>query len=106
MEDQLAVDSIALACMREVGDRRREGKALNNLGLALQEMRRLEEAIAAHEQAATIFEAFGDDYNWDIAVANLADDRRLRDGERGCRERQVSEGCRAVRSSWRSGMWL
>ncbi|MEV4892443.1 NB-ARC domain-containing protein, partial [Nonomuraea sp. NPDC055795] len=60
LEDQLAVNFVALACMREVGDRRGEGVALNNLGLALQEVRRFEEAIAAHEQAAAIFREVGD----------------------------------------------
>ncbi|MFE0154511.1 hypothetical protein ACFWY5_45745 [Nonomuraea sp. NPDC059007] len=67
LEDRLTVYSVALACMREVGDRRGEGSAWNNLGLALRQVRRFEEAIAAHEQAAAIFEAFGDDYNRGIA---------------------------------------
>ncbi|MFI6396239.1 hypothetical protein [Nonomuraea sp. NPDC050540] len=76
LEDQLVVGFIALACVREVGDRRGVGMAWNNLGLALQEVRRFEEAITA----ATIFEAFGDDYSRDVALANLAEDVRLRDG--------------------------
>uniref|UniRef100_UPI00161200BF tetratricopeptide repeat protein n=1 Tax=Nonomuraea endophytica TaxID=714136 RepID=UPI00161200BF len=56
------------------------GRALNNLGNALQQERRFDEAITAHEQAATIFESFGDDYSRDVALGNLADDRRMRDG--------------------------
>ncbi|MFI6910484.1 hypothetical protein ACIBKY_55205 [Nonomuraea sp. NPDC050394] len=53
---------------------------MNNVGTALQEVRlRLDEAINAHQQAAMTFEAFADDYNRDIALVNLAADRRLRD---------------------------
>jgi Flp pilus assembly protein TadD len=39
---------------RETGDRHGEGRALNNLGLALLEVRRFEEAISAHQDAAAI----------------------------------------------------
>ncbi|MFI7448484.1 tetratricopeptide repeat protein [Nonomuraea sp. NPDC049714] len=44
----------------ELGDRRGEGQALNNLGNALQEVRRFEEAITAHQDAAAIFREVGD----------------------------------------------
>ncbi|MFF2132435.1 tetratricopeptide repeat protein [Streptomyces olivochromogenes] len=49
-----------MAVCRELGDRHREGTALNNLGLALREVRRFEEAIDAHTTAATVFRELGD----------------------------------------------
>ncbi|MFI9552760.1 tetratricopeptide repeat protein [Nonomuraea endophytica] len=60
LDDRLTVDSIALACMREVGDRHGEGMALNNLGAALRQVRRFEEAIVAYEQATAICREVGD----------------------------------------------
>ncbi|MBB5085246.1 tetratricopeptide repeat protein [Nonomuraea endophytica] len=78
-EEAIAAHEQATAIHREVGDRHAEGRALNNVGIALQQVWRFEEAIASHQQAATIFEAFGDHYSRDIALANLAEDRRLRD---------------------------
>jgi hypothetical protein len=39
---------------RQTGDRHGEGSVLNNLGLALREVGRLEEAITAHQDASAI----------------------------------------------------
>lgn len=41
--------------MRETGDRHGKGSALDNLGVALQEAGRLEEAVTAHQDAVTIY---------------------------------------------------
>lgn len=50
--------AITIAC--ELGDRHREGMALNNLGSALRHLRRFDKAISAHAQAITIFRELGD----------------------------------------------
>ena len=42
----------AAAINWDTGNRHDEGTALNNLGLALQEVRRFDAAITAHEKAA------------------------------------------------------
>ncbi len=47
--------------------------ALTNLGLALQEVRRLEEAITAHQDAATLFRETGDRHREIIALENLGE---------------------------------
>jgi tetratricopeptide (TPR) repeat protein len=56
---------------RETGDRHREGRALNNLGLALREAGQLAEAIAAHQDAAAIFRETGDPHRESLALSNL-----------------------------------
>jgi spore cortex formation protein SpoVR/YcgB (stage V sporulation) len=44
VEDAITAHQDAVAIYRETGDRHSEGIALNNLGLALREVRRVEEA--------------------------------------------------------------
>jgi tetratricopeptide (TPR) repeat protein len=61
----------AAAIYRETGDRHGEGTALNNLGLALQEVRRFEEAISALQDAAVIFRETGDRHREGMALRNL-----------------------------------
>ncbi|MGW4798528.1 NB-ARC domain-containing protein, partial [Nonomuraea sp. NPDC004297] len=51
-DEALTAGRHALTAARRIGDRHREGAALNNLGAALQEVRRFDEAIDAHTQAA------------------------------------------------------
>jgi tetratricopeptide (TPR) repeat protein len=72
-EDLLATTTISLNAARCLGDRYRdrEGDALTNLGLALQEMRRFEEAITAHEDAAAIFRETRDRHAEGDALNNL-----------------------------------
>ncbi|MGW7099622.1 tetratricopeptide repeat protein, partial [Streptomyces sp. NPDC054883] len=48
-----------------------EGRALNNLGTALQQVRRFEEAIDAHQQAAARFTELGDHEGEGRALNNL-----------------------------------
>ena len=55
----------------ETGDRHGEGTALNNLGIALKEVRRFEEAITAHQDAAAIFRETGDRHGEGMALDNL-----------------------------------
>jgi tetratricopeptide (TPR) repeat protein len=59
------------AIYRETGDRHREGGALGNLGLALVEVRRFEEAVTAHQDAAAIFRETGDRHREGMALNNL-----------------------------------
>ncbi|NWF26964.1 tetratricopeptide repeat protein [Streptomyces sp. PKU-EA00015] len=55
----------------KLGDRDGEGQALNNLGAALQQMRRFEEAIEAHQFAAERFSELGDLHREGQALNNL-----------------------------------
>jgi hypothetical protein len=50
-DDWIAATTISLDAARRLGDRRGEGDALNNLGMALREMRRFDEAITATRRA-------------------------------------------------------
>ena len=61
----------AAAICRETGDRHGEGMALNNLGLALAEVRRFDEAITAYQDAATIRRETGDRHGEGTALGNL-----------------------------------
>jgi DDE superfamily endonuclease/Tetratricopeptide repeat len=61
----------AAAIKVEVGDRHGEGMALNNLGNALGEVRRFEEAITAYTQAAAIFVEVGDRHSEGTALNSL-----------------------------------
>jgi tetratricopeptide (TPR) repeat protein len=56
---------------RRLGDRASEGKALNNLGLALREVRRFEEAITALQEAVAICRETGDRHGEGMALDNL-----------------------------------
>ncbi len=70
-DDMLAVTAISLNATRRLGDRRREGDALTILGIALQEVRRFEEAITAHQEAAAIYRETGDRHGEGDALNNL-----------------------------------
>ena len=45
---------------------------MNNLGVALGEVRRFEEAITAHQDAAAIFRETGDRHGEGTALSNLS----------------------------------
>ena len=66
---------------RETGDRHGQGMALNNLGLALRDARRFEEAITAHLEAAAIYRETGDRHGENMALNNLGDARVARNHE-------------------------
>ncbi|MGW6974293.1 tetratricopeptide repeat protein, partial [Streptomyces sp. NPDC054952] len=70
-DDWITLTTIVLAICREAGNRHGEGGALNNLGIALREVRRFEEAIDAHTQATTIFSKLGDRHSASKGLDNL-----------------------------------
>ncbi|MFI5649283.1 tetratricopeptide repeat protein, partial [Kitasatospora sp. NPDC051705] len=70
-DDWITVSTTALAIFRDLDDRHGEGRALNNLGLALQEVCRFEEAIDAHTRAVTICRDLGDRHGEGRALNNL-----------------------------------
>ena len=70
-DDWLAVTTIGLDAARRLGDRANQGVALNNLGLALQEVRRFDEAVTALQDAATIYRDTGDRHSEGAALNNL-----------------------------------
>ena len=70
-EEAISAHQDAAAIHRETGDRNGEGRALDDLGLALQEERRFEEAISAHQDAAAIYQETGDRNGEAAALGNL-----------------------------------
>ena len=71
MQEAITAHQDAAAIFEETGDRhRREGVALNHLGLALPRKARgrVQEAITAHQDAAAIFEETGDRHREGIAL--------------------------------------
>jgi tetratricopeptide (TPR) repeat protein len=74
-EEAITIFQSVAAIFRETDDRYEEGKALNNLGLALREAGRFEEAIAALQGAAAIFREIGDRHSEDITLGNLESTR-------------------------------
>lgn len=54
-----SASTIRLAIYRETGNRHGEGVALDNLGNALEEVRRFEEAITAHQEGLAIYRETG-----------------------------------------------
>jgi tetratricopeptide (TPR) repeat protein len=69
--DLLATTAIGLDAARRLGDRRHEGDALTNLGGALQEVRRFDEAVAADQDAAAIYREIGYRRGEGAALNNL-----------------------------------
>ncbi|PJJ04199.1 AAA ATPase-like protein [Streptomyces sp. 2333.5] len=69
--DALTTAQHSLGAARELGDRHSEGQALGILGLALQGVWRLDEAIDAHTQALAIFREFGDRHSEGQVLDNL-----------------------------------
>ncbi|MFF3967977.1 tetratricopeptide repeat protein [Streptomyces griseorubiginosus] len=70
-DDWITLSTTALPLIRESGDRHGEIQVLNNLGLALQEVRRFEEAIDAHAQGATLLRQLGARRGESQALNNL-----------------------------------
>ena len=69
--DWITLTGIALEIARRTGDRHGEGMALNNLGIALREVRRFAEAITAHQDAAAVFRETGDRHSEGMALTGL-----------------------------------
>jgi tetratricopeptide (TPR) repeat protein len=80
--DMITISSLARDIHQESGDRHREGDAWNNLGTALQEVRRFEEAIEAHTRARDIYQESGDRHRegdaWN-SLGNALDEMRRYD---------------------------
>ncbi|MDI6102672.1 tetratricopeptide repeat protein [Actinoplanes sp. NEAU-A12] len=55
LTDWITVTAKVRGLLHQEGDRRGEGRAWNNLGVALREMRRFKEAVEAHTRAYEIF---------------------------------------------------
>ena len=71
LEDWTATATAATQAARELGDRHREGGALTNLGAALREVRRFDEAITAHQQARDLFSELDDRHGEGNALGSL-----------------------------------
>jgi tetratricopeptide (TPR) repeat protein len=69
--DRLTVATASVTASTQLGDRSREGGSLTNLGNALAEVRRFDEAVTAHRTAAAIFRKAGDRRGEGTALANL-----------------------------------
>lgn len=70
-DDWLVTTRVSLNAARRLGDRLLEGVALNNLGVALRELRRVDEAINACQDAAAIFRDTGERHGEAKAHSNL-----------------------------------
>ena len=70
-DEAITADQRAVALFAELGDRHGEAMALDNLGLALREVRRFDEAITAHQQAVALFAELGDRHREAMALRNL-----------------------------------
>lgn len=60
--DSISTHQRAVSVARDLGDRAREGRALNNLGVVYRQVRRFEDAFTCHRQALEIFRGLGDRY--------------------------------------------
>ena len=70
-DDWIAVLQISRDAAHRQGSRVSEAVALNNLGVALREVRRFEEAITACQDAAAIYRETGDRHSEGMALNNL-----------------------------------
>ena len=70
-DDWVTVTAISVNAARRLGNRHREGEALNNLGLALRNTGRFDEAISAHEDAVAIHRETVDRHGEGMALNNL-----------------------------------
>lgn len=70
-DELIAITTTGLAAARRLDDRAAEGECLTNLGLALFRVRRLDEAVRAHQHAAAIFRETGDRQDEGAACNNL-----------------------------------
>jgi tetratricopeptide (TPR) repeat protein len=90
--DWITITALARDIFQRTGDLHGEGTAWNNLGNALQEVRRFDEAITAHTRARDIFQQTGDLHGegtaWGILGLALAEVRRF-DEARTCWEHAV-----------------
>ena len=72
IDDWLATTMVSRDAARRLHDQSYEARALTNLGNALRRVRRFEEAITAHQDAAAIFRETGDRRREGRALDNLS----------------------------------
>jgi tetratricopeptide (TPR) repeat protein len=89
LDDLLTIHEAALAAARRAGDRRGEGRVLNNLGNAYRELRRFGEAVDCYQRDIAICREAGDRYGEARALNNL-----------GVAYREMRQPARAV-ECWR-----
>ncbi|MET8828536.1 tetratricopeptide repeat protein [Streptomyces sp. NPDC004610] len=70
-DDWITLITTALAAYRELGNQRGEALAPNNLGIALRQVRRFQEAADAHSQDLAICRELGDHRGEGAALTNL-----------------------------------
>ena len=70
-DDWIAITRISVDAATRLGDRPNEGVARNDLGLALRNVHRLDEAVTAHKDAIAIFRDIGDRRREGRALNNL-----------------------------------
>ena len=70
-DDWLAVIAVSRDNARQLNDKGNEAGALTSLGNALREVRRFEETIGAHRDAAAIYRETGDRHREGMALNNL-----------------------------------
>ncbi|MFE1883942.1 tetratricopeptide repeat protein [Streptomyces diastatochromogenes] len=75
-DDWIAVTEVAREAAHRIGDRLGEANACTNLGNALEEAGRVEEAIDAHTHARDLYQAAGDRHSEAIAWNNLGSSLR------------------------------
>ncbi|MER6664637.1 tetratricopeptide repeat protein [Amycolatopsis japonica] len=71
LADWITLSETAIDATRTLADRDGEATALNGLGSALQDMRRFDEAIASHTEAAHLYRAIGNRHGEAKALLNL-----------------------------------
>lgn len=69
--EALATGTISRDTARRLGDLESETAAINIVGIALRELRRFEDAITIHQDAAAIFQETGDRRGEGTALTNL-----------------------------------
>jgi tetratricopeptide (TPR) repeat protein len=70
-DDWLTVLAVSRDSARRLNDKGREAAALTCLGLALRQVRRFEEAVSAHQDAAILFREVGDRHGEGAVLNNL-----------------------------------
>ncbi|MFI6650925.1 ATP-binding protein [Streptomyces sp. NPDC050529] len=71
LQDHVVIRSLALDACRTLNNTRNEAGAWNNLGIALRELRRFDDARDAHETARNLFQQAGDTHGQAGAWNNL-----------------------------------
>jgi tetratricopeptide (TPR) repeat protein len=69
--DSIASLTVSISASRRLGDRPSEAMALNNIGLGLGKVGRLDEAATAHHEAAVIYHEIGDKLGEAKSIGNL-----------------------------------